>query len=556
MEGVPETPSPRPLTSLRIGDLVVVRADDGRLEAEYALFDPGEVMLHATDRLTVREEGYLTTALDARSRLAKLGVTAEIANDAAHALPKDVVLALARSESATRLAERLGPAELFDGATYSAMKGTYAGAWLDLEELARASGAADAPASIQAIGLAALLAEVDDHTPVHLSTAGLTQEKRPGQRTHHRPSISAIRLPRVFAALRASSIRPRSADQPQPSLKAFLLRGVRDRATAAVAAPVRKRIESLENALAADDRMTEKQVAEPRDGYLRAKAALERGDAQLHGIAQMLSELSDPAGSAHDITLLAARAWIAAGDPVRAKAYVQRILDDRDAPQGIRLAALDLLEMGRPSPLGVRRVEVREDKGIPGQSRPPYAEELAAPVAVPRPPTVPRMAAMDGSLSEVVESMALPEGLTDEMLAIGAVARDPKQARIAMTRMAREVARDYRTIYRTILKTDVATIEAMQRHLRRRYAEGQTANADIADELHRHGALLSEIIARRLGGMWVDVTPIDVGYWAMLVPPQTRIWPIGRVFRFFSGGHRERDLVGYYRELEARATQT
>jgi hypothetical protein len=95
----------------------------------------------------------------------------------------------------------------------------------------------------------------------------------------------------------------------------------------------------------------------------------------------------------------------------------------------------------------------------------------------------------------------------------------------------------------------------MQRHLRRRFAEGQKADADAAMELHRHGALLSEILARRLGGLWVDVTPSDVGYWAMLMPPQTRIWPIGRVFRFFSVGQTERDLVGYFLELEGMSSQ-
>src|SRR5258708_37466986 len=115
--------SNRPLTSLRIGEIVVVRADDGPLETEYALFDPGEVVLQAVDRLTVREEGYLTTAVDERSRLAAAGITAELAAEAAHALPRDVIIALARSDSAARLAPRLGPGELFDGATYASVKG-------------------------------------------------------------------------------------------------------------------------------------------------------------------------------------------------------------------------------------------------------------------------------------------------------------------------------------------------------------------------------------------------------------------------------------------------
>jgi hypothetical protein len=95
-------------------------------------------------------------------------------------------------------------------------------------------------------------------------------------------------------------------------------------------------------------------------------------------------------------------------------------------------------------------------------------------------------------------------------------------------------------------------IEAMQRHLRRRFEEGQAPDKKVALELQRHGALLSEIIARRLGGQWVDVGPSEVGYWAMVVPPSTRIWPVGRVFRFFSLGHREKDLVHYFLELDAR----
>jgi hypothetical protein len=32
-----------------------------------------------------------------------------------------------------------------------------------------------------------------------------------------------------------------------------------------------------------------------------------------------------------------------------------------------------------------------------------------------------------------------------------------------------------------------------------------------------------------------------------------RVWPFARVARFVAMGHRERDLVSYYLELEARA---
>jgi hypothetical protein len=41
----------------------------------------------------------------------------------------------------------------------------------------------------------------------------------------------------------------------------------------------------------------------------------------------------------------------------------------------------------------------------------------------------------------------------------------------------------------------------------------------------------------------------------MFVPPATRTWPFGRVVRFVSMGHREKDLVSYYLELAARARQ-
>ena len=64
----------------------------------------------------------------------------------------------------------------------------------------------------------------------------------------------------------------------------------------------------------------------------------------------------------------------------------------------------------------------------------------------------------------------------------------------------------------------------------------------MAWELRRHGALLSEVIARKLGGTWVDVGPSEPGYWAMLVSPGMRTHPIGRVYRFVSLGQRERDL--------------
>ena len=49
-----------------------------------------------------------------------------------------------------------------------------------------------------------------------------------------------------------------------------------------------------------------------------------------------------------------------------------------------------------------------------------------------------------------------------------------------------------------------------------------------------------------------NVAPTEPGYWAMLLGAETRTHPIGRVYRFVSLGRQERDLVGYFIELESR----
>jgi hypothetical protein len=122
-----------------------------------------------------------------------------------------------------------------------------------------------------------------------------------------------------------------------------------------------------------------------------------------------------------------------------------------------------------------------------------------------------------------------------------------------MTRLARDLARDYRLWYRRTMRCDVASIDAMQQHLRSRYVGAPIGDDAVAWELRRHGALLSEILARALGGLWLDVTPSEPGYWTMMVPPAVRTCPIGRVYRFLALGRQQRDLVGYYAALEDAA---
>jgi hypothetical protein len=67
-----------PVWSLLVGDLLVSRCDDGLLEAEYSLFDRSDVLLSPG----VYEEGYMTRAGVARTRLYESLVTRELAYDA------------------------------------------------------------------------------------------------------------------------------------------------------------------------------------------------------------------------------------------------------------------------------------------------------------------------------------------------------------------------------------------------------------------------------------------------------------------------------------------
>jgi hypothetical protein len=138
------------------------------------------------------------------------------------------------------------------------------------------------------------------------------------------------------------------------------------------------------------------------------------------------------------------------------------------------------------------------------------------------------------------------------MLAPDELPRTALQARIALTRMARDLARDYRLAYGKTIYTNVLAIDAMQQHLIHRFEGASVSDPLVAWEARRHGALLAEILARALGGVWVDVGPSEPGYWAMAIHPSIVTYPIGRVYRFVALGRKERDLIGYYLEIDTR----
>jgi len=579
---------------LRIGERFIALCEGGLFEVEYLLFDPADIMLRAADPVTVREEGYITTAAQARGRLSEAGVGVKLAETTRAAVSADVARSFSRGVMVAAIEHELGPYELFEGGVFDATAQLYEGVWLDLRALAAALPVPRASIAIQALHLAAVLAEMPDEAPVHLSTRAALAARRPGERTHHRVSIShAYDLPAAIAAL---SPRVTHVDVEDPARdrarRAELVRRLRARSVSAGDSE-RRRIEILENELnlttsnrgplaepelgaidsqlaAGDtrgvderlDRLEAVRGRTPALRYLRARLALADGSEPPQSIAESLSELADTAESFHEVELLAARAWLAAGDEGHARYFARSIVDDPAAPDALRLLALEIVESTavtarsnapppRPSAMPASEPPVAVvDAPPPGASLPPFTAE---------PPSA-RVAPPSGAWRsygrepiEIVEALSLPSGADESMLAPGAPPKTPLEARIAFTRIARDVARDYRLSYGTTLRTDWIAVDTMQRHLRGRFGQSRDLDARLRDELFRHGALLSEILARTLRAGWVDVSPSEPGYWAMFVPPATRTCPVGRVHRFFAVGNEEKDLVGYCLELEARA---
>jgi hypothetical protein len=605
---MPAVPSAlRVISSLRLGERVVARCGDGLVAAENTLFDAKDTLLRTTDPKTMQEAGFMTTAREALGRLAMAGVTPEFAEDAARALSPEVARSFARGETARAVSPRLGPHELFDGAVYSASAQRYEGVWLDLRALSAELVLPSAPVVLQALHLAAALAEVPPTTPLLLSTSAT---RRPSERTHYRMILEGTRW--LLEALRRLGPNPRPQDGHSTNderVRQVLLARIRERATLDASPALHQHLADLESAVAAgtapvgpiadaelatierqlasgDFRGVDRRVDQIERArgvslgtrYLRAHAALLRGDEAPHSVAAAFSKLADEDGRFHEAAILAARAWLAAGDPARARHHARRIVEDAGASDGERLLALEILEstsstaesMAPPpvfvvEPEGalshVSRMPLARVPLYPTLGEMPSPQEIPAPQTQP-PPPVYAMTSERGIVRsmrpraydpELVESLALPMGASESALGVNELPTNPLQARVAMTRLARDLARDYRLWYAKTLRCDVMAVESMQQHLANRFAGAPIAEPAVAWELRRHGALLSEIAARSLGGDWVDVGPTEPGYWAMQIPPATRTWPIGRVYRYVSLGNRERDLVSYFLDLEARS---
>lgn len=185
-----------------------------------------------------------------------------------------------------------------------------------------------------------------------------------------------------------------------------------------------------------------------------------------------------------------------------------------------------------------------------GATHPPYRVETPAP-HLARAPLFPR--ARDVDTDEAVESLSLPPGVAIASKNDDVLPQSILEARVEFTRLARELGVDYRIQRAVRLVADLSGLEAMQAGLLEMFPERTITNPDDAMEMRRHGAMFAEVLARRLDAEWVDIAPAELGDWSMIVPPDMRVWPFGRIARLVQMGHRERDLVSTYLELEARA---
>jgi hypothetical protein len=659
-----------------VGESVVLVAEGGPPEVEFALFEAGDIELRASEPGTIREIGYRTTVGEARSRLAGAGFTATVAAEVAAALKPAIAKAYANGAAARCIADRLEGAELLESRSFDAAAGAYAGTWLDLAALAADLGVPHAAAQLRAAYLAGQLAELPEDEHVFLGTSELSRLRRPGERTFRRVVLGEPgALLDALAALKPK--RPRAPESaPDKGLsRRQVVAWLRERARQVPAA--HERMRSAEVVLSTRDAPARGPLAEtalwnveaklargettgalelvdaieqrrgrvPGTIYLRARVALMTRSEDAGAVAKRVSELSTSMASFHELQLLAAQAWLAAGDPRRARAFARDLVDNTGADDVLRMQAQELLESAGESssahvvPVPPPSAKRLEEPVVPIQPQPIVAVTPVPPprpksepptprspeglsgaeMVVPRPPRAPsgtespvaasipaaapprtstrpgfpaapspsRSSATMRSLPpgtslppyrieprgerawstppprdvevERLETLSLPPGTGGGPPPPDERPRTDPSARIACTYLARELGREIWARYGIEARSDVDGLETAQRLLREELIDGRIRTADELRQVMRQGGFLSELLARRLGARWVDLDSTEPGRWAMLVPSRSRsdevarVWPFARVLRFVAMGHKERDLVSYYLELEGRA---
>jgi hypothetical protein len=719
---------------LYIASRAVLVSDGGTPDAEYALFDAGEIELRKAGIGEVREAGYRTTVADALARLEALGINENLIRDAGDAAAALANKGYARGRPTHRLLGLLDGGELFDGYQYDAASRAYLGLWFDMRALARDLGITGASAALQAMALFTLLRRVRVDETVVLDTHEVMLARRAGERSLRRVSLRHIdTLPSAMRSLAGRapvSDGERGARATEEILRILTERGESERKIAQVREilnapepPTRGPLAdpeawSIERSLSDGatqgvieriEKLEQSAGRQPATIYLRARLALIRNTEAPRPIAEKLSELV-MSHSFCELELLAAQAWHAAGEPSRARPFLRSLTSNPSAPHQLREVAEQLaestpmqtqpppplhpsqnppaslpaetvrkstLESARidPSPAPPRVItppaleldlemppfpppSLKKNSAPPPRTEktpvvPPVAPTMppatAAPITAPpatvpattlpvsassaamtnsqrslspkskryyssdgyfsaidleweaivppsRPPpslargaatlkfygptkaeTQAAVSASSGSISippasltpramsaralraaapaELAEMLALPPG-SDRVEQDGSLLRTGLEARVHFTRLARELGRSYRERFSIELWADIRGIETMQMKLREMFRDGAPKTPAEVAEARKHGALFSEILTRSLGAEWSDISPTELGYWSMTIPPSTRVLPFGKMARFIAAASDPKsdpgDLMKYYLEVERR----
>ncbi|HEY8079439.1 MAG TPA: hypothetical protein VIF62_35150, partial [Labilithrix sp.] len=407
------SPDARSTCMLRVGDRVVLRATSPP-EAEYALFELGDIELRASEPGRVREHGYQTTVERARERLAALGITAAFARECAVAMHPILSEAYARGPSVRHVARYFGPLELFQSDLFDASY-AYHGVFLDLPQLARDLDLRGAAAVLQAFYLAALLEGEDDATTVFLATDAWTKTRKPGERSHKRPALAPARdVANAIAQLARLDPKPDVTDHlPRADVIAF----VRSRADAAPDDDGRVLYEQLEKAVTVREMPERGPLADPElwalelridagtlDGVPQAVEELERARGRTPGttylrarvslalkleppklVAERVSALALSMTSFQELSLLAAEAWLDAGETRRAMPYARDLVDAPGIDEGLLLKAQRLL--ARAVGAAPEKTKTVADS-MPAAAQPPS-------VRPPKPDSMPPVSAPD-----------------------------------------------------------------------------------------------------------------------------------------------------------------
>jgi hypothetical protein len=684
---------------LSINGLDVVTARSGALEVEYALFDPGDLKLVTTAIGQVRELGYETTVEGALENLEQIGASVGLAERVAMILRGSVGEHYAKGPIVFRHVGRLLTHQVLQSSSYDPESRSYLGTFLDLEQIARDSGIANLSSALHVLFLAALLVELEPGATVRLNTESLSQAKPTAYRSYQRVRFTDLRgIPDRLMLMQKTAAQPRPIEREQGLSRSELARTMQAEAMFLASEDAKMRLKALEGEIltrapratgpladpdlwlieaAMDEGRTDGVLEQldmietdngrtPATSYLRARAALLRGDEAASVIAERVTSLALSMTSFIELEVLAAEAWLRASEWKRAHPFAQDVLRNPAADEILRARAARVVQLAQAGSTGremsdsvfakpavttfpettgsVRPHSVRAPapapmpfleypsarqsvteppptvRGSPSvappnsprmphnpppepflpSSRPvasggPAERVTAKPLAVtatrasappvsldppPRPssvpppsygaspsslmktaslppfavsqtsgaPTTPRVSERAQSTStELAEHLEYP-GLAD--VDILRIPQSAEEARRAFTQLTRDLAVDYRETLGITLRMDLVSLEAIQNYLAETLPSGVVRTAGEAREIRRHGAFISEMLARRLNAQWTDLNGEELGHWKMVISPGTIVYPFGRVVRFVRMQRRERDLVSYFLELE------